>query len=112
MCQTRRNFYYINVSEQQQCVAYHLIKRFVCSVLSPLPHNKPLDRLFIINLLSTDLLAKLKSTPSNGTADATADQGDGLHQRRRPTAPSSPKADNHEADYTKEQLEIVTKIKK
>lgn len=65
---------------------------------------------FVVAVL--DLLAKLKTFPSNGTADAAADQGDGLHQRRRPAAPSSPKAERHEPEYTKEQLEIVNKIKK
>lgn len=59
-------------------------------------------------------MAKFKTTPNSGNTNSVPNEGEGLHQRKGPTAgaKTGAKPEPHEPDFNNEQLEIVKKIRK
>lgn len=73
--------------------------------------NKSL-KLYPSNSKAEILLGKLKAGDFSARASANTSSTDGAYRRKPSTAPSKPEEPKLGEDYTQEQLEMVTKLKK
>lgn len=102
----------VDIDASEQC--YDLAKREIANK-NFVKAEKLLDkslRLYPSNKQAEILLAKLKDGDFTKPSSSKSSSPDGVPRRRPPTAPAKPEEPKLGEDYTQEQLDFVTKLKK